>query len=87
MHFCGHRSEVSECGRAVLIIEWSKILSTSVHNEDFALAYVRTIDTLMDVPLRPGVLRALAIRRVSFAEGELDAGRYFWQQLRYYLRD
>ena len=52
-----------------------------------ALAYVRTTGTLMDVPPRPGVLRVLTIRRVSFAEGELDVGRYFWQQLRYYLRD
>jgi hypothetical protein len=41
----------------------------------------------MNVPPMPGVLRVLTIRRVWFAEGELDVGHYFWQQLRYYLRD
>jgi len=36
---------------------------------------------------KDGVLRALTVRRVWFTEGELDAGRYLWQRLRYQLRD
>jgi hypothetical protein len=49
--------------------------------------YVRMMGTLLGVLPKDGILRALTIRRVWFAEGELDAGRYLWQHLRYQLRD
>ena len=52
-----------------------------------APAYVRTLGTLLGVLPKSGILRALTIRRVWFVEGELNAGRYLWQQLRYRLRD
>ncbi len=33
-----------------------------------------------------GVLRAITVREVWYKRGELDAGRYLWQSLRYQLR-
>ena len=33
-----------------------------------------------------GALSALTVRRIWFSDGELEAGRYLWQQLRYQLR-
>ncbi len=51
-----------------------------------APGYVRLLGSLLGVLPEDGVLRALTVRRVWFAEGELDAGRYLWQLLRYQLR-
>jgi hypothetical protein len=36
---------------------------------------------------KEGVMRALTVRRVWHTEGELEAGRYLFQQLRYQLRE
>lgn len=52
-----------------------------------APGYVRLLGSLLGLLSNDGVLRALTVRRVWFAEGELDAGRYLWQRLRYRLRD
>ena len=52
-----------------------------------APTYIRILGALLGVLPRSGVLRALTIRRVWFAEGELEAGRYLWQSLRYQLRN
>jgi hypothetical protein len=51
-----------------------------------APAYVRLLGAVLGVLPRSGVLRALTARRVWFAPGELEAGRYLWQRLRYQLR-
>ncbi len=51
-----------------------------------APAYVRLLGTVLGILPKSGVLRALTARRVWFAQGELEAGRYLWQQLRYQLR-
>jgi predicted N-acetyltransferase YhbS len=47
---------------------------------------IRWLGNLLGLLSEDGVLRALTVRRVWFAEGELDAGRYLWQRLRYDLR-
>lgn len=51
-----------------------------------APAYVRLLGAVLGVLPRSGILRALTARRVWFAPGELEAGRYLWRQLRYQLR-
>ena len=52
-----------------------------------APAFVRLLGSALGVLPRSGILRALTVRRVWFCEGELEAGRYLWQQLRYLLRE
>jgi GNAT superfamily N-acetyltransferase len=52
-----------------------------------APGYVQLLGRWLGVLPQDGVLRALTVRRVWFVEGELEAGRYLWQQLRYRLRD
>ncbi|MFC1879307.1 GNAT family N-acetyltransferase [Chloroflexota bacterium] len=47
---------------------------------------VRALGGLIGILPRSGLLKALTVRRVWFKEGELQAGRYLWQQLRYQLR-
>jgi ribosomal protein S18 acetylase RimI-like enzyme len=51
-----------------------------------APAPVRALGGLLGILPRSGVLKALTIRRVWFKAGELAAGRYLWQELRYQLR-
>jgi hypothetical protein len=41
---------------------------------------------LTGVLSKDGTLRALTVRELWFKKGELQAGRYLWQQLRYQLR-
>jgi hypothetical protein len=45
------------------------------------------LGTALGILPASGILRALTVRHVWFAEGELESGRYLWQQLRYRLRD
>jgi predicted N-acetyltransferase YhbS len=52
-----------------------------------APAWVRLLGGVLGILPSSGVLRALTARRVWFKEGELQAGRYLWQQLRYQLRE
>ncbi len=52
-----------------------------------ASAFVRLLGDLLGVLPRDGVLRALTVREVWFGDGQLEAGRYLWQQLRYRLRE
>ncbi len=52
-----------------------------------APAPVRLLGQAIGVLPQDGVLRSLTVRRVWFAEGELDAGRYLWESLRYELRE
>jgi hypothetical protein len=49
--------------------------------------YIRMLGALLGILPKDGILRALTIRRVWFMEGELDAGRYLWQYLRYQRND
>jgi len=46
----------------------------------------RMIGSWLGILPRSGILRALTVRRIFFADGELAAGRHLWQQLRYRLR-
>jgi len=52
-----------------------------------APAWVRLLGGALGILPRSGVLRALTARRVWFKEGELGAGRYLWQHLRFLLRE
>jgi hypothetical protein len=47
---------------------------------------IRTLGIWLGILPRSGVLQTLTIRRIWFQTGEIDAGRYLWQQLRYQLR-
>ena len=49
--------------------------------------YARWLGSLLGVLPRDGLLRALTVRHVWFADGELESARYLWQTLRYRLRD
>jgi hypothetical protein len=50
-------------------------------------ALLRMLGTWLGILPASGILRALTVRQVWFAEGELESGRYLWQQLRHQLRD
>jgi hypothetical protein len=49
--------------------------------------FLRTLGAWLGVLPRSGVLRALTARRAWFNAGELPAGRYLWQTLRFRMRD
>jgi GNAT superfamily N-acetyltransferase len=49
--------------------------------------YVRSLGAWLGLLPRSGILEALTVRRVWFREGELEAGRFLWQTLRYELRE
>ena len=49
--------------------------------------YLRVLGGLLGVLPTSGVLRAMTARRVWFDAGELPAGRYLWQTLRFRMRD
>lgn len=49
--------------------------------------FVHSLGALLGVLPKSGILRALTVRRVWFEEGELEAGRYLWEQLRFQLRE
>lgn len=49
--------------------------------------YVRSLGGWLGLLPASGILDALTVRRVWFREGELEAGRFLWQGLRYQLRD
>jgi len=49
--------------------------------------YVQSLGGWLGLIPPSGILDALTIRRVWFQEGELEAGRYLWQSLRYELRE
>jgi predicted N-acetyltransferase YhbS len=49
--------------------------------------YARLLGSLLGVLPRDGLLRALTVRHVWFADGELASARYLWQCLRHTLRD
>ena len=49
--------------------------------------YARWLGSLLGVLPRDGLLRALTVRHVWVAEGELESARYLWQTLRHTLRD
>jgi predicted N-acetyltransferase YhbS len=49
--------------------------------------YVRSLGVWLGLLPPSGLLEALTVRRVWFWEGELEAGRYLWQTLRYRLRE
>ena len=49
--------------------------------------YARWLGSLLGVLPRDGLLRALTVRHVWFADGELESARVLWQTLRYALRD
>lgn len=48
-------------------------------------AIARLLGSALGILPRNGVLCALTVRRVWFADGELDSARYLWQRLRYTL--
>jgi hypothetical protein len=48
--------------------------------------FVRMLGAALGVLPQSGLLQALTVRRVWFAEDELEAARYLWQYLRYDLR-
>ena len=48
---------------------------------------VRTLGQWLGVLPESGILEALTMRRVWFRDGELVAGRYLWNALRYELRE
>jgi hypothetical protein len=48
---------------------------------------LRMLGTGLGILPPSGIMRALTVRHLWFAEGELESGRYLWQQLRYRLRD
>jgi GNAT superfamily N-acetyltransferase len=49
--------------------------------------YVRLLGGWSGLLPASGVLKALTVRHVWFREGELEAGRYLWNSLRYELRE
>jgi len=49
--------------------------------------YARWLGALLGILPRDGLLRALTVRHVWFAEGQLESARYLWQHLRHKLRD
>jgi hypothetical protein len=49
--------------------------------------YVRLLGAVLGILPKSGLLNALSIRHVWFGTGELEAGRYLWEFLRYSLRD
>ena len=49
--------------------------------------YARWLGSLLGVLPRDGLLRALTVRHVWFADGELESARILWQTLRHTLRD
>ncbi len=49
--------------------------------------YARLLGSLLGLLPRDGILRALTVRHVWFADGELQAARYLWQYLRHRLRE
>jgi len=49
--------------------------------------HVRSLGGWLGLLPASGILDALTVRRVWFREGELQAGRYLWQTLRYELRE
>jgi hypothetical protein len=49
--------------------------------------YARWLGALLGVLPRDGLLRALTVRHLWFADGELESARYLWQTLRHTLRD
>jgi ribosomal protein S18 acetylase RimI-like enzyme len=49
--------------------------------------YVRLLGRMLGILDRDGEMRALTVRRFWFVEGELEAGRYLWERLRYELRE
>ena len=49
--------------------------------------YARWLGSLLGVLPRDGLLRALTVRHVWFANGELESARVLWQHLRHSLRD
>jgi ribosomal protein S18 acetylase RimI-like enzyme len=49
--------------------------------------YAKLLGALLRLLPRDGVLRALTVRHVWFADGELEAVRYLWNYLRHSLRD
>lgn len=49
--------------------------------------YARSLGGWLGLLPPSGILDALTVRRVWFREGELAAGRYLWQSLRYDLRE
>jgi predicted N-acetyltransferase YhbS len=49
--------------------------------------YARWLGALLGILPRDGILRALTVRHVWFADGELESARYVWQHLRHALRD
>ena len=49
--------------------------------------YARWLGAVLGVLPRDGILRALTVRHVWFAEGELEPARVLWRTLRYRLRD
>jgi predicted N-acetyltransferase YhbS len=54
---------------------------------DRAPWYVRSLGGWLGLLPPSGILDALTVRRVWFSEGQLEAGRYLWQMLRYELRE
>ena len=49
--------------------------------------YARWLGALLGVLPRDGLLRALTVRHIWFADGELESARLLWQHLRHALRD
>jgi GNAT superfamily N-acetyltransferase len=49
--------------------------------------YIRALGGWLGLLPASGELDALTVRRVWFREGELEAGRYLWNSLRYELRE
>jgi hypothetical protein len=49
--------------------------------------YVNSLGGWLGLLPSSGILDALTVRRAWFREGELEAGRYLWQSLRYGLRE